>query len=425
MELTIHPLVQEILTNGLTRSWYEYAVKFSIRPDGNRDQRRKAAHGIWENYTQRKGNKDLPPPPDLRPHVNPKNPPSHLSTTSEQKLKGKIPPLELKRQTFDKDGELLSETWGKQPEPDKAPNVDGLTLTGITTHPNGGAWLKYANVKQYGLDPEDAAAASERLQGVGFNPPKSEDGSGIGLVDFSDLHTGAVLKYAIETVKTLPFDLEILTRYMDDAAAMVNAYNFKKLHVFLPGDLVESFTAFNHRDTWRHIQANQGGVVILAYNVLKRLLQNLNNVERVYMVEGNHDRMVAQKEGNTRKGVAELIAFFLSENSGLNIDYHPFLTGTEIDGAFHMMTHGDHKPFAKNDFWFRYGRQGMYNVLRTGHFHGFNVLRQTNETLHYQCPSIFPGNFFSESIGFDAVPAITIVTHTAGVPRIDYRPLTK
>lgn len=334
--------------------------------------------------------------------------------------------LEFKKATIDKDGNVRFTTIGRASEPDNQNELltkSGAEFISGTTNPYGKPWLKFHNLKAYGLDIESASKVSEHLQGKKFRERKISKGNGTGIVDFSDLHTGGVLKHALETVKTLPFDLEILTAYMDKAVSLVNSYNFKKLFVMLPGDLVETFTAFNHKDTWRHVQANQGGIVILAYELIKRTLENLNNVEKVFMVEGNHDRMTSGKEGNSRKGVVEIIAYFLAENSSLDIVYHPWLTAAEIDGCWHMMTHGDHKPFLKNDFWFRYGKQGIYNVLRTGHYHGFNILRQTNENLHYQCPSIFPGNFFSESIGFDAVPAITVCQHENGIPRVDYRPL--
>lgn len=46
-------LVIDILENGKNESWLEIAEKFQIRPEGDDDQRRKAANDVWRKY-QRK-----------------------------------------------------------------------------------------------------------------------------------------------------------------------------------------------------------------------------------------------------------------------------------------------------------------------------------------------------------------------------------
>lgn len=331
--------------------------------------------------------------------------------------------LEFKSATLGKNGDVISTKIGRAPErPEMPPVNDEDWVWQTRDNKTGGGWTHYRNSKAYGLSEQDIDRVSSKLSKAKFSA-KARDGSGVGVVDISDLHTGAVLKYAVETIKTPGFDLAILTEYLSEAVSIINSYKFKEVHLFLPGDIVETFTAFNHRDTWKNVQAFQGSVTILAYQVIKALIASVSNIKCVYMVEGNHDRLTADKEGNSRKGIAEIISYFLNENGDVEVKYHPWMIAEEIDGMYHICTHGDHKPFVKNDFWFRYGKQGIYNVLRTGHYHGFNVLRQTQDNLHYQCPSIFTGNFFSESIGFDAVPGITICQNRGGVPQLDYRPL--
>lgn len=329
--------------------------------------------------------------------------------------------LEFKKHVFGPNGEQISTTIGRAGD-DRKPDLKDAEWYEHTTNPYTGGWTKFRRVRGYGLSESEIDVVSKKISKAKFSAKYSE-GSGVGIVDISDLHTGAVLKYAVETIKTPEFNIEVLTDYIAEAVSIINSYNFREVHLFLPGDIVETFTAFNHRDTWKNVQAFQGGVTIMAYQVIKGLVSAIQNIKCVYMVEGNHDRLTADKEGNSRKGIAEMIAFFLNENGNVGIKYHPWLIAEEIDGMYHLCTHGDHKPFLRNDFWFRYGKQGMYNVLRTGHYHGFNVLRQTQDNLHYQCPSVFTGNFFSESIGFDAVPGITICRNRGGVPQLDYRPL--
>lgn len=103
--LPIHPLVREILDNGLTLGWFEYAEMFDIKPDGNREQRRKAAFDIWKNYTRRHENRNLPPPPDRR-QAAAKNqlPPS--ATTSNDKQGNHF--------KTEKDDEILTETFSEK-----------------------------------------------------------------------------------------------------------------------------------------------------------------------------------------------------------------------------------------------------------------------------------------------------------------------
>lgn len=313
----------------------------------------------------------------------------------------------------------------KKRVPSELPDIDltEFDIDKVTTNPHGGKWIKYK--KQPGFSKEQIRELSTEFD---FKPFKSikVKGTGIGVIDVSDIHTGAVVKAFYETVKQADFNSNILTHYLDYAVNIINSYGFKEVHLMLPGDIIESFTGFNHRDTYKNIEAHQNEVVILAYEVLKRFFVGIRNLKKVYMVEGNHDRITMQKDGNSRKGVVEVLAYFLNENGSVPIQYHPFLLGTEIDGMYHICTHGDFKPFQKSgydSFFFKYGKQGMYNVLRTGHYHSFNVLQQTPEFLHYQCPSIFTGGLFEETIGYHSVPAITVTQNVNGIANVDYKPL--
>ena len=51
----------------------------------------------------------------------------------------------------------------------------------------------------------------------------------------------------------------------------------------------------------------------------------------------------------------------------------------------------------------------MFNVLQTGHFHRFNVLKHTKQYLHFECPSIYAGGIYDEYEGYHNAPGMTII----------------
>lgn len=388
----MNQLIQHLLDNPIRKEkWSELAIKFNINPNQkNKHRRGDTARQMWNDFVKRITNKGYT--------------------------------LETVKEVY-KNGELIYET--RKRVPSELPEIDytQFDIDKVTTNPHGGKWIKYK--KQLGFSKEQVV---ELANSFNFEPFKVREikGTGIGVVDVADIHTGAVVKAFYETVKQRDFNSEVLTHYLDYAVNIINSYGFKEVHLMMPGDIIESFSGFNHRDTYKNIESHQNEVVILSYQILKRLFSNINNIKKVYMVEGNHDRITPQKDSNSRKGVVEILAYFLNENGNIPVEYHPFMLGTEIDGMYHLCTHGDFKP-QKNSgydsFFFKYGKQGMYNVLRTGHYHNFNVLQQTPEYLHYQCPSIYTGGLFEESIGYHSVPAITITQNVNGIASIDYRPL--
>lgn len=391
--MDIHPLVDYLLQQDKRKEkWFDLAVKFKIGEGKSRKKRTDDAHNTWKGFLRKLKRKDLD--------------------------------LEVVKQTYKK-GELLYETR-KKPVRKQEVDTSDLEVVKVTTNPHGGEWVTYA--KQAGVSEAQVIDLQNTFNFSPYKPTISTEGSGVGCVDISDIHTGAMVKVMHEVFKQQEFNLEVLQSYLDNAAHVINSYNFEEVHLFIPGDIIESFSGFNHTDTYKNLQAHQGELIIIAFEVIKRLCSNIVNLKEVYMVEGNHDRFTAIKPGNSRKGVVEVVAHFLNE-AGLTVNYHPFIVTAEIDGIWHICTHGDFRPFDKKNeggygaFFYKYGKQGMYNVLKTGHLHRFNILAQTPEYLHYECPSLFTGGFFEESIGFYSLAAMSIVRNFNGIARIDYVPL--
>lgn len=393
----LHPLIEHLLDHGRDKSWVDLAKEFSISPDKHDIGRGNTAYEMWRHF--------------------------------KNSCKARNIDLTTVKEIYDKHGALQWRTDKFVPE-SKNPDISGMDIYKVTTNPYGGEWIKYSKRENKGgLSNDDIKNLQDSFSLSSFTPSITS-GTGIGVVDISDIHSGAIVKVLSETLKQRQFDHDVLIKYIDNAIEIINSYGFAEVYLFLPGDIIESFTGFNHRDTWKTIQHYEGQMVIIGYEVVKRLLSGIKNIRKVYMVEGNHDRMTAEKSDNTRKGVVEVIAHFLQEGHSIPIVYHPFLVQAEIDNIYHVCTHGDFKPWGNkvkgagyDGFFFKYGKQGMYNVMRTGHYHQFNMIAANQDFMHYQCGSIFTGGLFEEFLGFNTLPGITILRNYNDICSVEFRPV--
>lgn len=107
-------LINDILTNGKQeRQWYDLAVQYNIRPNGNSIQKRKSANDVWRRFNKLQGNIDFVPRPEIVPlqvggNAVPLDSTSHWQMPyyidSLQALKGKLvefQPLKPKRLFYD------------------------------------------------------------------------------------------------------------------------------------------------------------------------------------------------------------------------------------------------------------------------------------------------------------------------------------
>ena len=110
---------------------------------------------------------------------------------------------------------------------------------------------------------------------------------------------------------------------------------------------------------------------------------------------------------------------------------------TQVDGINYILLHSHHSMIKDtiklvND----YGRHDMFNVVVSGHYHT-RVATKTNkrkvvdyetvkvvsvDELNYRafvCPSIFTGNFYSESIGHASTSGCLIIENN-GLGKINH-----
>ena len=86
------------------------------------------------------------------------------------------------------------------------------------------------------------------------------------------------------------------------------------VHVHLLGDLIESFTGLNHKNSWKGLDKGMFGVSAVKLFVKlfkKHFLDKIINLGSIKMVAGNHDRVTSDSSEDVDGGAAELVAWGL------------------------------------------------------------------------------------------------------------------
>lgn len=290
----------------------------------------------------------------------------------------------------------------------------------------------FLNKKEKGLD-EIYEDISKVL--VDYTPKilNYNKGEGIITVELADLHIGAEVK---NLVRTKNFDITIISDYLRTISEIVNSYGANKVYLNLHGDFMESISGLNHEDSWKSMAKGLYGAnsIIVANEIIAgNLISNINNIEEINIVSGNHDRISASRNVDGYGEGAKLLAYMLQKDfPDVKINFDYLILVREIDGINHIITHGHHGISKKDlskvvaDF----GKTGMFNLWTEGHLHNRlskKVLKTkiaTYDSIDYVeldqqnyrklvLPPIFTGNFFSESLGF-ANNAGFVVTYNNG-----------
>lgn len=232
-------------------------------------------------------------------------------------------------------------------------------------------------------------------------------------ISIADLHFGAsnpknphLPSYSVQLLKE-KFEKEIIPT--------INSYNASEVNIFGIGDWIESATGFNHPDSWKGIQEGMYGAKVITdcYKFLIEVISQINNVKRVIGVAGNHDRMTPNKDHDREGFAAELIFEFLKvtyEKTPVEIIYNSKLNNIVIDNICYILSHG-HEKYTDHGFQLvlKYGSQRHFNVLLSGHWHERRIAKDNEFFRQIVCPSIFPGNNFSQSLGFSTNPGFLVL----------------
>jgi predicted phosphodiesterase len=210
--------------------------------------------------------------------------------------------------------------------------------------------------------------------------------------------------------------------------------NYSEVNILFLGDMIESFTGLNHKNSWKGLQKGMIGAEVIKFSVNiihEKLLSKINNLNLVKLVAGNHDRLTSDKDEDTDGGACDLIAFGL-ELRGYDIEFHPTIISCEIDGINYILLHG-HKGISRKstkDICWDFGKKGMYNVILEGHLHSiiqslsvnmkgkFKIIKDDSvDHIRMNARSLFTGNGYSEDLGYSSNAGFSVITNNGkGLP---------
>ena len=244
-----------------------------------------------------------------------------------------------------------------------------------------------------------------------------------GIITITDLHFGA---YISAMIKTPDFNISILCDMLESAAIEVNRFNYKITHVHLLGDLIESFTGLNHKNSWKGLDKGMFGVSAIKLFTelfIKHFLSKINNLGTVKIVAGNHDRVTSDNNEDVDGGAAELIAWGL-EILGYDVEFSTSVITHVVDNICNILNHGHHaytKKKSTQEMCWDYGVKGMFNYIKEGHLHSrikklnaiqiknFKMISDDNIDCRREvCPSLFTGNSFSEYGGWSTLAGFQV-----------------
>lgn len=250
------------------------------------------------------------------------------------------------------------------------------------------------------------------------------------LVAITDLHLGA----KVEGLQvTRDYSSSIAIEYLDRVAKAINEIGAKKVSLALLGDLIESFTGLNHKNSWKSMEWNVFGsrTVINAIEILEGFFSKIVNLEGVYGIGGNHDRSTSDNHEDTTSEIAGIIFYTLQRiyKGVLNVDYKYDVLNKEIDGISYIFTHA-HLGLARNknqaeDIVLKYGNNKLFNMILSGHVHERRINKDTSRFRWVTCPPIFSGNRYSQDEGYDTLPGFKVFRNwdKTGFPKVDDFPL--
>lgn len=276
---------------------------------------------------------------------------------------------------------------------------------------------------------------SEIKKAIQYNTRHTESNEIINSV-IADIHAGA---YIDGLIKTKDYSIPILVDYLEQIAYKLNRQNAKEVNVLILGDLIESFTGLNHKNSWKGLQKGMIGAEVIKFTAKilhEKLFSKVNNLGKIKIVAGNHDRLTSDKTEDVDGGAADLIAYAL-ELMGYDVEFNSLVVVTEIDGINYILLHGDKgisKKTTEQICWM-YGKQGVFNVILEGHLHSYiqklsvsqrnaykTLKDDTTDTMRMHCRSLFTGNSFSEHLGYTSNAGFTIIRNNGkGLPDIEHK----
>ena len=203
------------------------------------------------------------------------------------------------------------------------------------------------------------------------------------------------------------------------------AADFKEIElpviIYFMGDIIHSVSGLNHKDNWKAMAQDTSGAnaIINPYVLLRDFLSGFNNLYKVMMVGGNHDRLQNDKKAEDTAEGAKIIAYMLNETLSIPVAFDPGMVISDVDPNLRVIImHGDY-PIDKADgqrvAW-EYGDSNKFNYILTAHTHSRQQkpnddgLKFRKETLPAFCPS----DDYAKKVAHASAPGYKIALFTDG-----------
>lgn len=345
--------------------------------------------------------------------------------------------LELRKITKNKDGETISETFGKKQIADDI-DVSKFEPVAFTSNPFGeGKWIRYDKILSF--SPEELKEELDKRKPANFTIKKKRGKKTKGVFMLGDFHLGA---YVGDLLKTPDFNYTTISKQLQRVAQTINDLNHEEVHLFMCGDFIESFSGLNHVNSWKGLSKGAYGMkaVVLAHEILsEHLYSKIINFKWCGFISGNHDRISSAKEEDAEGQVAMMMQYlFKKDFEKVESEWSPLLIAKLIDNIGYVVTHG-HLGISSKEISrviFDYGFQNKYNVFAKAHKHTRETKKTFKNSLikyedieyvsldaaNYRAITIAPlftGNFYSESLGFSSSAGLSYFSNN-GKDKVNY-----
>lgn len=253
-----------------------------------------------------------------------------------------------------------------------------------------------------------------------------------GVLKWADLHCGAHIEGLL---LTRDYNSTILAEALIKSVDEVNLRQYSQTHVHILGDLIESFTGKNHKNSFLSLNKDEirAAVIRLCCKIIADALKKVVNLGKVKIVGGNHDRLTENNDDDVKGGAAELIAWGL-ELMGFDVEFHPYVLVHQVEGINHINFHGDKAVSKKptKDILWTYGTKGAFNFIFLAHLHTIIEDLSVSERAKFKTTTddaidhrrmhlapFFMGNYYSETLGFTSNMGYTIIEDNGnGLPNV-------